>query len=389
MALTTPDATARAAWVAATSQTTQLEGLRDAIGSAPRFAVLDGSGELARVTVPTPTINTETDPYQLEITGFVPGSHVHTATGNPVTAEVRTSGGTVILRADAGLADSGATVEFAGAVKERCPPSAALVVRADDSLPAVNPNARISFWGQSNAEGSALRSGIADITADAELVDWDDGTLTFDRVMFWNTSTSVYAEYVPGSNHGTLSTLLGPEFGMAVRWMRETTTGVLYMDKNAFGGTSITSFEPPSATRWTTGISRRASQDAWLSSNGVTIDPSRTFWLWSQAEADSGQNQAWYEPKMQAIVDELRSNGILPFRGVLTDIPTGSGRYNAGISAAKQAVADTTDGLVVKQIEPAFPTFFEDDNLHLNARGQVQRSFTAYSFFFDAETITV
>jgi hypothetical protein len=130
------DSAAQADWVAATSQTTQLEGLRDAIGSAPRFAVLGGSGELARVTVPTPTINTETDPYQLEITGFVPSSHVHAATGNPATAEVRTSGGTVILRADAGLAASGATVEFAGAVKERCPPSAGLVVRADSSLPA-------------------------------------------------------------------------------------------------------------------------------------------------------------------------------------------------------------------------------------------------------------
>jgi len=137
------DSSVQAAWVAATSQTTQLEGLRDAIGSSPRFAALGGSGELARVTVPTPTINTSTDPYQLEITGFVPGSHVHTATGNPVTAEVRTSGGTVILRADAGLADSGATVEFgdpaipgSGSIKALCPPSAGLVVRADGSLPA-------------------------------------------------------------------------------------------------------------------------------------------------------------------------------------------------------------------------------------------------------------
>jgi len=250
-------------------------------------------------------------------------------------------------------------------------------------------NARVSFWGQSNAQGSALRTSItaAPLSSDPDLADYDSGTRSFSRVMFWNGTA--YAQLVPGSNNGTDPTLLGPEFGMAVRWMRETSSGVLYMDKNAFGGTSIDLFQPPSALRWNDGTASRAAQDAWLSSNSVTIPTNRTFWFWSQAEADSGQSQSWYEPQMQAIVDAIEVNGIMPYRGVLTDIPTGSPRFNAGISAAKQAVADTTGGLVVKQIEPAFPAYFEADNLHLNARGQIQRSYTAYSFFFDAAPLSV
>jgi len=248
-------------------------------------------------------------------------------------------------------------------------------------------NARMSFWGQSNAQGAALRSGIAAITADPTLVDWDNGTYTFPRVMFWNGTA--YATYVPGSNTGTDPTLLGPEFGMAVRWMRETSSGILYMDKNAFGGTSIDLFEPPSAARWLDGLTSRAAQDAWLTANSVVIDNLKTFWLWSQGEADSADTQSQYQIPMQAIVDAIEINGIMPYRGVLTDIPTGSPRFNSAVTAAKQAVADTTGGLLVKQIEPAFPTYFEADNLHLNARGQVLRSYTAYSFFFDAPTITV
>lgn len=234
--------------------------------------------------------------------------------------------------------------------------------------------------------GEALRSGIyaSPLTADPELQNYDDGTIPFSRVMFWNGSA--YAPLVPGSNNGTTSTRLGPEFGFAVRWMRETSSGVLYMDKNAVGGTSITAFEPSVGARWSAGLSSKAAQDAWLSANGVSIQPSRTFWLWSQGEADYPENQSWYQPRMQALVDALIVQGILPSRGVLTDIPVGSSRYNAGISAAKQAVALTTGGNVVKQVEPAY---FESDVLHLNARGQIQRSYTAFAFLFDAPTITV
>jgi hypothetical protein len=387
MALRILDDPTRAEVAAAETQQEQCEALIalwEGGNVTARLFAADGSTLLRTLTLGPWTINSETP------RGVVAAAHLAdtaVATGTPGLWVFR-SGSTDVFSIDAGT--SAASINHAGAVKALCTPTlAGVVFTAQSSLPVSNNNARISFWGQSNAEGSALRSGIADITADTELVDWDDGTLTFDRVMFWNVSTGAYATYVPGSNHGTESTLMGPEFAPAVWWMRNTTSGILWMGKAAWGGTSIDLFQPPSATRWTDSVSRHAAQDAWLASNGVTIPSNRTFWMWSQAEADSGQSEAWYESRMQAIVDALEANGILPYRGVLTDIPTGSPRYNAGISAAKQTVADSTGGLVVKQIEPAFPTYFEADDLHLNARGQVQRSYNAMSFFFDAETITV
>jgi hypothetical protein len=245
-------------------------------------------------------------------------------------------------------------------------------------------NARISFWGQSNAAGAALRSGVADITADTELVDWDDGTLTFDRVMFWNGTA--YATYVPGSNHGTDSTLLGPEFGFAVRWMRETTTGVLYMSKNAFGGTSIELFAPPSAARWLDGVDSHTAQNAWLATNGVSIDDEKTFWFWSQGEAEYTQPQSWYQPRLQDLADACVVEGILPYRGVITLIPDGHSRYGPGMNDAKQAVADGSGGLLEAIMQQLY---MEPDNLHFNARGMVQTAFDTYAFCLDAATITV
>lgn len=255
----------------------------------------------------------------------------------------------------------------------------------DSAAPPAAVDARISFWGQSNAEGSALRSGIttSPLSSDTGLADFDDGTTPFTRVKFWNGTS--YATLVPGSNAGTGPTIMGPEFGVAVRWMRETTTGTLYLDKNAVGGTSLTAFEPSVGARWTAGISDKASQNAWLTSNSVTIADEMTFWFWSQGEADYIENQAWYEPRLQDLVDALVVEGIMPYRGVLTDIPSGHSRYNAGISAAKQAVADASSGLVTNLMQNLY---MESDNLHFNARGQVQVAYDAYAFFFDASTIT-
>lgn len=381
------DPTTRAAFVAAANQQAQCDAVVAPWAGGNVIARVLGSGGVLRQTVTLgPWTIAATTPREVRHGARL--AYTTVTTGDIASIEYRTSGGALIFTATAGEGATAAAVDFAGPIRNLCGVTlSGAVFTAQAALPPVSADARMSFWGQSNAEGSALRSGISAITADPTLVAWDDGTNPFTRVMFWNGSA--YAQYVPGTNHGTLSTLMGPEFGMAVRWMRETTTGILYMDKAAWGGTSIDAFQPPSALRWNDSIARRTAQNAWLAANGVTIDPLRNFWLWSQGEADSANDQAWYQPRMQAIVDALEANGILSYRGVLTDIPTGSPRFNAGISAAKQAVADTTAGLVVKQIEPAFPTFFEADNLHLNARGQVQRSFTAYSFFFDAPTITV
>jgi hypothetical protein len=116
------DSTTRAAWFAATSQQEQLEALQTAIGASPRLVVLTASlGELSRVTLAAPTINTSTTPRRLELGALVAGSLVNTAEGAVAWVELRTSGGTAIMRASAGL--SGATVNFAGNVLSLCAPS--------------------------------------------------------------------------------------------------------------------------------------------------------------------------------------------------------------------------------------------------------------------------
>lgn len=126
-----PTRTARAAEV---SQQGQCEVVRDALGSAPVLAVMGASGELSRVTMAAPTIDTEVEPSEVLLGQVIPSTLVHTATGTPTSVEVR-NGADVILRGTAGV--SGATVNFAGAIKALCAPSVGsggMAVRAGSSL---------------------------------------------------------------------------------------------------------------------------------------------------------------------------------------------------------------------------------------------------------------
>lgn len=254
------------------------------------------------------------------------------------------------------------------------------------AAPEAGFNARITIWGQSNAEGTALRSGTttSPLSTDPDLADYDDGTLTFSRVKFWNGTA--YATLVPGSNAGTAPTIMGPELGLAVRWMRETAAGTLYLAKNTQGGTSVQDFQTTPGFMWTAGLSKKSAQDAWLTSNSVSIDAANSHWYWSQAEADSGQSGAWYEPKLQDVVDGVIAQGILGGRGVLTDINTGSTRYNSGISAAKASIASGSSGVVDVILEL---NQFESDGLHINAYNQVQTAFDAYTFLFNTTPLTI
>jgi hypothetical protein len=137
---TIPDSATRAAWFAAATQQEQLELLAAALGSAPRKVVLGASGELSLVTMAAPTINTGTTPRRLELGQVIPSTLVNTALGTMTSTEIRSAAGTVILRADAGvLGGTAETVEFFGAIKQRCAPSVGgtgIVVQANAALPA-------------------------------------------------------------------------------------------------------------------------------------------------------------------------------------------------------------------------------------------------------------
>ena len=236
----------------------------------------------------------------------------------------------------------------------------------------------IRIWGQSNAEGRALRTDVdaAPLNSDAGLSAFMSGT--FDRVWIW--TGSAFAKLTPLSNSQSGASAFGPEFGLAVEWMRRTTTGNLYLEKTAAGGLSITSFEPGVGSRYLTGQTEKSQQDAWLASRGITFSASHMLWV--QGEADYTQTQAWYQPRLENLMAAWTANGFLTptSRVVLSQMPPGTSRYGSGVTAAKDAIAAANPGLVNALLLPAY---MNADNLHYNGRGQVQHAYDVYAYLFD------
>lgn len=97
------DSTARAAWAAATTQTAQLEGLRDEWAgqmSVRYYSAADA--HLATVTHETPIVDTSTTPYSLRLGAWVAESHVQD--GTAAYAILAVPAGADILRCDVTLA---------------------------------------------------------------------------------------------------------------------------------------------------------------------------------------------------------------------------------------------------------------------------------------------
>lgn len=245
-------------------------------------------------------------------------------------------------------------------------------------------NVQIAIWGQSNAVGTALRAELAaaPLSADPDLADYDANTLTFDRVRMWNGSA--YVQLVMGSNnYGSAADKFGVEFGLAVRWMRETTEGTLYLIKQASGGVSITSFDPaPAALNWSNGNYEWGEAATWLAGQGVTL--AARHWVWVQGESDEAQTQAWYQDRLQEILDALHSGGRMAdpaSRAVLSQMHPSTGTYGAGVAAAKTAIAGATPS---RFSDIQFPGYIQGDNIHYNARGMVQHAYDCFAFLFDA-----
>ena len=242
----------------------------------------------------------------------------------------------------------------------------------------------IQIWGQSNAEGRALRADIdaSPLDADPGLETYNAGT--FGRVYIW--TGSVFALLTPASNNQSSSTEFGAEFGLAVRWMRETTEGDLYIVKNAAGGLSITSFEPTAGSKYLAGQTEKGQFDAWLSSNAVSI--TQRAMLWWQGEANNTETQSWYQTRLEELYAAWIADDFIDATDlvILMQMPVGTTRYDADIAAAKTAVAALYAPYATA---PSAPNHMAADNLHQNARGQVQAGYDAYAYFFDAATITV
>ena len=241
-------------------------------------------------------------------------------------------------------------------------------------------NYRVSIWGQSNAVGRALRSDISasPLSSDSGLVAHDAGT--FDRVYIWDGSN--YSK-LNAANNQCLSGQFGAEFALAVRWMRETTTGNLYIDKEAEGGVSIDYFDPTGVFYGQT-KTRRTNANAWLSSNSITVND--IGWLWVQGEQDAAQSQSWYQTRLEAMIAARTTDG---FQGsgtkrILSKMHPSSATYGAGVDAAKVAAASASSS---NTTAPVLPYYMRDDNIHLNGQGVVQLGYDAFEQFFGSRHI--
>lgn len=250
-------------------------------------------------------------------------------------------------------------------------------------------NARVAVWGQSNAVGRALQSDLSSspLSSDAELADYMNGGLPFSRVLIWKSASF---ETLTSTNTGCDAGQFGPEFGLAVRWMRETVSGNLYIEKWSSSGSSITAnLFVPGVWPYTTAIAWRSSADAWLSERGLSID--KEGWVWIQGESDNAMSQATYQGHLEALMSSLQTDGVRPAGNtdVLVQMASTSAMYGAGVAAAKAAIASANPARTKVVDAPGGAGYMKGDNLHQNGRGQLQMAYNAFELIFGAPHIGV
>lgn len=245
-------------------------------------------------------------------------------------------------------------------------------------------NARIGIWGQSNALGRANRSDISasPLSNDPGLATYDAGT--FARVRIWDGTT--YSLLQPSVNNLCAAGQFGPEFGLAVRWMRETTSGTLFIDKWSSSGLSITdNYFTHGQYPYTQAQTYRTQSNAWFAANGITAW--QEAWIWVQGETDYLQTESWYQGNLETLMGYQISDGFhaASDRCVLVQMAVGSAQYGSGVAAAKTVVAAEPS----KGVSTALATdlYMNGDNLHFNGRGQVQLAYNCFEYIFTAPHI--
>ena len=250
---------------------------------------------------------------------------------------------------------------------------------------------RIAIAGQSNAMGKGLRSQISSTMAgDPGLVIFDSNA--FERVYIWNPASGAYENLRNGVNADAQNgTTMGPEFGIAVRWMRETSRGNLYIDKAQFDGQPIANFQSGSSriydnsnadgvsNYWNIALNRVNAANAWLAARGIR--PRNMGLLWVQGESDKGQTQAYYSGQLTTFLANRVAANMQPAGALnlLVQMYPGTSLYSAEIVAAKSAVA-AANPITTKTFQMS--PYFNGDNLHNSARGQVQMGYDAFELFF-------
>jgi hypothetical protein len=241
-------------------------------------------------------------------------------------------------------------------------------------------NLRIAIQGQSNAMGTySYNSALAA----APLSVSDPGLAAFSgvdipRVFIWNRSAAAYQPLRIGTNNlAAALDMFGPELGLAVRWVRETTSGNLYIDKRGEGGQPITYFMS-GTTFYSQFLTDHNNGTAWLAARSITAR--HMGWLWVQGEFDYLQTESWYRDNLDALTASRLAGGLQDAAGklLLVQMRPGSNRYGAGVAAAKTAFAVANPLAQTMEMIDSFHT----DNLHIDARGQLQLGYDAFERFF-------
>lgn len=245
-------------------------------------------------------------------------------------------------------------------------------------------NCRVMLQGQSNCYGVGAISELA-LLPDSELTSL--AAAPFERVFIMNAAGTAYEPLQIGVNNQAVTAKFGPEFGLAVRWTRETSRGNLYIDKQYRDGQAIATFQDGASGGFFTGLkTKRAAMNSWLAARGITV--SDVGWLWVQGESDAAQTEAYYLDQLETYVSSMLASAplLLPpnAKRILAQMRVGTTYYSAAIVAAKAAyvAAHQAQGRLV-----AMSANMNGDNLHLNARGQLQLAYDTYSALFNRPLI--
>lgn len=253
-------------------------------------------------------------------------------------------------------------------------------------------NYRIRPMGQSNCIGGGA---IADLSTAPLNSDPFPFTAEQSRVYIWDPGTNTYEKLHVGVNNlggddpdahqdGTPTgpyPAFGPELGIAQRWMQERSSNeYLYIDKDVRDGSSINIWVKSANNQYPILQSRNEARDAWFATRGKNfID---IGFVWIQGEGDSGDSQSVYESKLSSFISDLLADGLLDGAAnqIITQVPTNSIGYGAGVAAAKISYVDAHAQAQLL----TYPSTYFYDNLHMNAAGQLQFGYNIYELLFDA-----
>lgn len=249
---------------------------------------------------------------------------------------------------------------------------------------------RVAIQGQSNSHGYGPRSDIATLTGDPGLMTLDASA--FNRVYIWNPVSASYEKMQNGVNALAGADSIGPEFGLAVRWMRETKRGNLYIDKTTYDAQPIASFRTGSTlaftqddageTRnfWAVALSRVNAANAWLAARNIR--PKNMGMLWVQGESDNTQSEAYYTSQLTSFLADRLASGMQSSTALtlLVQMFPGTGLYSTAIAAAKTAVAAANPSTVKTFV---MANYLIGDNVHSNGRGQIQTGYDAFEMLFN------